>query len=245
MNPSETAAAAIPSLPAARAAGIAIAAATVLSIIFVALDGPASGSTPLDILQSMAGMRGTKEMVHSVAIASVLAYAFAYSVFAWRMDLRRPLVLAGLTTYLTGCVAMIGATILDGFISGDVASQFAAASPDSVKQGYNLVVFIGIALTDLAKLGWVLQAVASLAWSIILLQGRGLNPAFNRPVGLVGLVSSGLVLAAVFSSDVNMSMTVLLGILFAQAIWNLAAAALLIRSKATAGSIGFGATQAA
>ena len=74
MNPSETAAAAIPSLPAARAAGIAIAAATVLSIIFVALDGPASGSTPLEILQSMAGMRTTKEMVHSVAIASVLAY---------------------------------------------------------------------------------------------------------------------------------------------------------------------------
>ena len=135
--------------------------------------------------------------------------------------------------------------MLDGFISGDIASQFAAASPDSVKQGYNLVVFIGIALTDLAKLGWALQALASLAWSIVLLQGRALNPAFNRLVGLVGLVSSGLVLAAVFSSDVNMSMTVLLGILIAQAIWNLAAAAQLIRSKAMAGSTKFEATQAA
>lgn len=57
-------------------AGIAIAAATLLSIIFVALDEGATGSTPFAILQSMIKMRNMKELVHGVAIASVLAYAF-------------------------------------------------------------------------------------------------------------------------------------------------------------------------
>lgn len=214
-------------LPGTLSAGLAIATATVLSILFVALDDGASGGTPLAILQSIIKLRNMKELVHGVAIASVLAYAFGYATLATRLDLRRPLVLAGLTTYLIGCVAMIGATILDGFISSDVAAQFVSASPEGVKLGYNLIVFVGVALTDLAKLGWVLQALASIAWAWTLLEKRG----FARAIGTIGLLSGGLVLAAVFSSGANMDMTAILSILIAQAVWNLAAASLLIRRK--------------
>ncbi|MES2069298.1 MAG: hypothetical protein V4488_03045 [Pseudomonadota bacterium] len=211
-------------------AGIAIAAATILSILFVALDDSATGASPLAILQSMIAMTAMKQVVHGVAIASVLAYAFGYSSLAVKLDVRRPLVLAGLTTYLIGCVAMIGATMLDGFISSDVASQFAGASPEGVKLGYNLVVFMGIALTDLAKLGWILQAVAAIAWSISLLAERGFS-RFSHVIGWIGLASGGLVIVVVVSAGANMSMAALLGTLAAQAIWNLAAAALLIRDK--------------
>src|SRR5471032_3324440 len=119
---------------ASRSAGWVIAAATVLSTIFVAMDQGASGTTPQEVMNSMVAMRPMKALVHAVAIASVLAYAFGYATLAARLDLRRPLVLASLTTYLIGCVAMIGATTLDGFVSGDLAAMFAGASPDSVKQ---------------------------------------------------------------------------------------------------------------
>ncbi|MES2047006.1 MAG: hypothetical protein V4447_01290 [Pseudomonadota bacterium] len=212
-------------------AGFAIACATLLSILFVALDEGASGATPLAIMQSMLKMRDMKALVHGVAIASVLAYAFGYASLAARLDLRRPLVLAGLTTYLIGCVAMIGATILDGFISTDVAAQFVKASPEGIKLGYNLIVFLGVAITDLAKLGWVLQACAALAWAIVLIAERGLY----RTVGLIGLLSGGLVLTAVLASGANMSLTAILSILLAQAIWNLAAATLLIRRSGAPG----------
>jgi hypothetical protein len=84
---------------------------------------------------------------------------------------------------------------------------------------------MGIALTDLARLGWMLQAFGALAWSIVLVPQRGLE----RVVGAIGVVSAGLVVAAVASSGMDMSMMVLLGIMAAQAIWNLAAAALLVR----------------
>lgn len=211
-----------------RAAGLAIAAATILSTIFVALDQGASGNSPQAILHSMIAMRGMKQLVHGVAIASVLAYAFGYASLAQRLDLRRPLVLAGLSTYLIGCVAMIAATVLDGFVSGDVAAQFAGASPEGVKQGYNLIVFLGVALTDMARVGWVMQALAAIAWSVTMLGGQG----WQRGAGGVGLVSGLLVTAAVFVSGANMDMTAILSILLAQAVWNLAAASWLVRRQA-------------
>ncbi|MES2130434.1 MAG: hypothetical protein V4463_24445 [Pseudomonadota bacterium] len=224
-----------------RSAGIAIACATILSIIFVALDSGASGKNPQEIMQSMIAMRSMKSLVHGVAIASVLSYAFGYATLAQKLDLRRPLVLGGLTTYLIGCMAMIGATILDGFISTDVAQSFVGASPEGVKTGYNLIVFAGIALTDLAKLGWVLQAVAACAWAVCLMAERG----FARAVGFIGMASGVLVLAAVFSSGVNMSMAAILSILVAQALWNLAAATLLFRSKPLQAAAPLRAAQAA
>ena len=210
-----------------RSAGIAIACATILSIIFVALDSEALGKKPQEIMQSMIAMRAMKGLVHGVAIASVLSYIFGFATLAQKLDLRRPLVLGGLTTYLVGSVAMIGATILDGFISTDVAQAFVGASPEGVKTGYNLIVFAGIALTDLAKLGWVLQAIGTCAWAVSLVAERG----FARAVAYIGLASGTLVLAAVFSSGANMGVAAILSILVAQALWNLAAAALLFRSR--------------
>ena len=211
-----------------RAAGIAIAAATILSTIFVALDQGASGDTPLALLRSMVAMQAMKQLVHGVAIASVLAYAFGYASLAQRLGLRRPLVLAGLSAYLIGCVAMVAATVLDGFVTGDAAALFSAASsPDGVKQGYNMIMFMGVVLTDLARVGWVIQAVAAVGWSLVMLGGRG----WQFGVGLVGLLSGLLVVVAVFVAGANMDMAAILSILLAQAVWNLAAAAWLVRRK--------------
>jgi hypothetical protein len=206
---------------------LAIAAATVVSTLFVAMDQGASGTSPQEIMQSMVAMRTMKSLIHAVAIASVLAYAFGYASLAARLDLRRPLVLGSLTTYLMGCMAMIGATTLDGFISGDLAAQFAGASPDSAKQGYNMIVFAGVALTDLARVGWVLQAVATMGWSLRLLSDGGLR----RAVGLVGLLSGGLVVGTVVWAGASMDLTAVLSIILAQAIGNLAVALLSMRDK--------------
>jgi hypothetical protein len=208
-----------------RAAGIAIAAATIVSTIFVALDRSGGGSNPLEILQGIARLQGLKELVHGVAIASVCGYAFGYTVLARRLGLQRLLVLAGLVTYLLGCVAMIGATILDGFVTPHIAADAITAAPERVAFAYNLVHYLGVVLNDLAKLGWILQAVAALAWSVALIHEKG----FNRTVGFVGLLSSALVGIVVIGSATDMSMTSLLSVLLAQLIWNIAAAVVLIR----------------
>src|SRR4249920_2429689 len=123
---------AVHDLQRTRAAGVAIAVATIVSTIFVALDRSGGGSNPLEILQGIARLQNLKELVHAVAIASVCGYAFGYSVLARRLGLHRPLVLAGLVVYLLGCVAMIGATILDGFVTPHIAVDAISATPERV-----------------------------------------------------------------------------------------------------------------
>ena len=211
-----------------RTAGVAIAAATIISTIFVALDRSGGGSTPAEILAGIAGLTALKEVVHGVAIASVCAYAFGYASLARRLGLHRPQVLAGLAVYLIGCVAMIAATLLDGFITPHIAVDAMGAAPERVQFAYDLVHYLGVMLNDFAKLGWTLQAVGALAWSLLLMREKG----FDRAIGMIGVLSSVLVGVAVLASATNMSMASLLGVLLAQLIWNLAAAAFLFRSQA-------------
>ncbi len=209
-----------------RSAGAAIAAATIVSTIFVALDRSGGGSNPMQILQGIAGLTLLKEAVHGVAIASVCAYAFGYTSLSRRLGLYRPLVLSGLVVYLIGCIAMVAATLLDGFVTPHIAADaIRATDPARVQFAYDLVHYIGVVLNDAAKLGWILQAAGAAAWSLVLLGERGAA----RIVGVLGVLSSVLVCALVAVSTVNMSMAALLGVLLAQLVWNLAAAAFLFR----------------
>jgi len=214
---------AVPSRPD-RSAGVAIATATIVSTLFVALDRSGGGTTPAKVLAGIAGLAWLKALVHGVAIASVCAYGFGYASLARRLGMHRPLVLAGLVVYLIGCVAMVGATIIDGFVIPHVALD-ASAAPDRIRFAYDLVHYLGVVLNDLAKLGWILQAIGALAWSCVLLRTAG----FERAIGLLGLLSSALVCAVVLGSATSMSMAALLGVLIAQLLWNLAAAVLLLR----------------
>lgn len=208
-----------------RSAGAAVAAATLLSTIFVALDRSGGGSTPADILAGIARLATLKAWVHGVAMASVCAYAYGHAVLARRLGLQRGVVLGGLAAYLFGCMAMLLATLLDGFVTPHVAIDAATANATRAAFAFDLVHYLGVILNDLAKLGWILQAAGTLAWSLVLLQRGGRA----RAAGGVGLLSSALVLALLATAATRMSMASLLGVLCAQLLWNLAAAILLWR----------------
>lgn len=209
-----------------KTAGVAIALATIVSTVFVALDESGGGQGQLAILQSIAQLQGLKAWVHGVAIASLCAYAFGYATLAQRLSLRRPAVLAGLAAYLMGCVALVGATVVDGFVIPHIAADAVVGSPERVRVAYELVHYASLALTDAAKIGWLLQAVGALVWSLALCRERGLA----RIVGAVGGVANLLVAVAVLGAGANMSMVSILSVLLAQLLWNLAAATLLVRA---------------
>ena len=212
--------------PGTRVAGIAIALATLVSTVFVALDESGGGQGQLAILQSIAQLAALKATVHGVAIASICAYAFGYSALARRLSLHRPAVLAGLAAYLMGCVALVGATIVDGFVIPHLAADAIVGSPMRLQVGYELVHAAGIALTDAARIGWLLQAAGALAWASVLMGEAG----FARVIGIVGALANLAVGAAVLGAGVNMTMTAILTILLTQLVWNLAAALWLVRA---------------
>ena len=209
----------------ARGAGFAIAFSALASIAAVALDSSAQGNDPLAILQSMVRIRASHQLVHVVAMACIGGLMTGLTVLSQRLGLRRAPVLAGLIAYGAGSMLMLVATVIDGFISTDTAALFATKSPDAVRVGYWMIqAMAGVALTDIARVAWVCQSVAAVAWSLAMLRDAGLA----RKVGLAGLASGALPGVAVVVAGAPMTATVVVGILLVQAIWNLTAATYLL-----------------
>ena len=121
---------------------------------------------------------------------------------------------------------MLMATVIDGFITTDLAAAFVKSSPDAVRAAYYMIQAIaGVALTDIARVAWVCQSVAAVAWSLALLRDAGLA----RRTGVIGLVTGVLPGLAVVAAGSQMTATVVVGVLLVQAVWNLAAALYLLR----------------
>ncbi|HEU4376886.1 MAG TPA: hypothetical protein VFS02_25540 [Telluria sp.] len=219
----------------ARNAGLVIALTAIASIVAVALDVGAQGSDVPSLLQSMVKIRETHQLVHIVAMACIGGLTYGFTVLAQRLGLRRAPVLAGLIAYSAGSMLMLVATTIDGFISTDTAALFATKTPEAVRVGYWMIqTMAGVALTDIARVAWVCQSVAALAWAWALLREGG----WARVAGLVGMVSGALPAIAVVAVGQQMSATVVAGILLAQAIWNLTAATYLLRAARLAPAAG-------
>jgi hypothetical protein len=213
-----------------RIAGIVILLAAILSIVFVALDTGASGSDPAAIMQSMVNVQQMHRIVHVVAMTCLAGFLYGHTALSQRLGLHRAPVAIGLVTYAMGVMLMLIATVIDGFISTDTAAAFVSKSPDALLVGYRMIqVMENIALVDIARVSWVFQSAAAVAWSCALLADGG----FHRKVGVVGLIAGALPAVAVIAVGSNMTDTVVVGILLLQAVWNVAAAIVLIRKGGT------------
>jgi hypothetical protein len=212
--------------PSSFSAGLVIALSAIASIAAVALDSMSTGHDPLSILQGMVKIRESHQLVHVVAMACIGGFMYGYSVLSQRLGLRRAPVLAALVAYGIGSVLMFISTIIDGFISTDMAALFVNKSPEAVQAGYwMLQVLAGVALTDIARVAWVCQSVAAVGWAIALLREQGLA----RRLGSVGLVCGALPAVAVVAAGSRITATVVVGILLVQALWNFIAAIYLMR----------------
>ena len=213
------------SVASTRMAGAGIVLSSILSVVFVALDPMAEGHDPQSILQSMVSHQSVHQLIHVVAMLCVLVQLYGYTVLSQRLSLHRPTVRLAYLSFALGSVLMFTATIIDGFISTDTAAVFLKGSPEAIKFGYWMVQTIeGIVLTDIARVAWVLQSIAALAWSLALLRQAGVQ----RVVGSIGLLAGALPAAAVILAGSNMTVTVVVGVLLIQALWNISAGVLLL-----------------
>ena len=214
-----------------RTAGVTIALSAIASIVFVALDQGARGKDALSIMQSMVATQPMHQFVHVVAMACLTGFIYGYTVLSQRLGLNRTPVLVGLVSYGLGTVLMMLAAVIDGFVSTDAAAMFVGGAPAGVETGFQIVnALSGVLLPDLARVSWVLQSAAAVAWSVAMLRDRGMQ----RAVGCIGLLAGALPAVIVSVVGTHMTDAVVVGILLAQAIWNLAAAALLIRGNRSA-----------
>lgn len=228
--PTEHQAATIPAGGDVRLAGLAILASAIVSTATVALDRGASGNNTQEILQSMVQIQSWHQNVHVVAMACICGLMYGYTVLSQRLDMRRPSVLIGLTTYALGSMLMLLGTILDGFISTGIAADFVNGTPEAQQAARWMIhVVESIALTDIARVAWVLQSVAAIAWAVALFRDAGTR----RVVGCIGLIAGGLPAVLVIAAGSKMDLSVVVGTLLLQAIWNVAVGVLLLRERSS------------
>jgi hypothetical protein len=168
--------------------------------------------------------------VHGVLIALLLTVFFALTEFAWQRGITRPAIRAGLIAYAAGVVAMMGAALVDGFVTPRVAipgSGLHAADLSITAQLLNLCILFNQAL---ARLGAVAMSVGITAWSVDLVRGAGAERALGVFGVAIGLGSASALILGALQLDVHGMMLVLL----LQVIWTTGVGVLLLRTRTVA-----------
>jgi len=220
--------------PSYRPAAVALVACTVLSAIAVAAHPSVDVSSASQLLADMVKGRRADEHVHAAVIIFMAGYFFGFVGFAQRVGLQRTTVRLGLIAYGIGALAMIGAAMLDGFITPGYAAQFAGAPPEKAEMAVAILQLAWTMLQYLSVLGFIGMSVGMLGVSLPLLQAGGLA----RITGIAGLISGVLPVGFLVVAQVNLDPPLLIGILAVQAIWNLTAAAWLVHGGETAAPVG-------
>lgn len=228
----ETANTATPSLN--RPAAIALVASTILSVIAVAAHPSVDAGSASQILADMVKGRAADEHVHAAVIVLMAGYFFGFIGLAARAGLHRASVRLGLIAYGIGALGMIGAAMLDGFITPAFSAEFAGATPEKADLAVAILMFGWTAIQYLTKLGFIGLSLGMLGASLPLLRGHGLA----RITGLAGLVSGVLPVMFLILAKADLDPRLLIAILAVQAIWNLTAAALLIHCREHAAPAG-------
>lgn len=209
---------------AARAAGALLIGGSILEIAAMAHHPSVHAHDMAAVLAQLQALSAASAWVHGALIALMLTVFFALTEFAWQRDIARPAIRAGLIAYAAGVVAMMGAALVDGFVTPRVAilaEGLRAADLSITAQLLNLCVLFNQAL---AHLGAIAMSVAIIAWSLDLLRRAGSERALGAAGIAIGLGCVAALIAGVLQLDVHGMMLVLV----LQAAWTIGLGVLLI-----------------
>ncbi len=154
-------------------------------------------------------------IVHGAVIGAEIVLLAAFAIVSAHLGLGRLSVAGALAAYAVGVGLTVAASVIDGFITPDVAAHYAGGSPAAIDAGVSLLTYGSIALQDLTKVGIATMSAAIVVWSLMLfeLPWRG-----ARPLAVFGIASS-VFAVAVLASASRVSPHVLLLAIAAQTLW--------------------------
>jgi len=210
---------------AARAAGALLIGASILEIGAMAHHPTAHAHDMAALLVQLQALSAVSAWVHGVLIALMLTVFFALTEFAWQRGITRPAIRAGLIAYAAGVVAMLGAALVDGFVTPRVATLSTGVSATDLQVTAQLLKLCMLFNQGLARLGAVAMSVGITAWSLDLVRGAGGERALGVFGVAIGLGSAGALILGALQLDVHGMMLVLV----LQVIWTIGVGVLLLR----------------
>jgi hypothetical protein len=212
--------------PDGKIAAIVIAVSALVAILAVAQHPTVAIHAPAQAIPELVRLAPLDRLVHGILIAVMLALLFAFSIFSLRRGLDRQTTVGGFVAYAFGCLAVIGAAIIDGFVTPDIASRYVRVNPDDIKSAVPLLLFCAIAIQNLTKLGFIAMSTGICVWSAGLVR----SPGALRVTAIVGFAAAFLpllILAYVpYLNPHSVGAVVIL-----QGAWYLAIAALLLTRR--------------
>ena len=209
----------------ARGLGIALALCALATLTLLANHPNGGAHNPADFIKEEARNQFIDGWVHGGFIVTQGALSVCLLLLSRRLGSDRVPVIIAVVAFLMGCGALMASMILDGFASPAIAVRLAGTdSADNLLMAKTLLILLGTLIRFLMPMGILLQSVAMLAWSSVIVRSRGLP----RTVGVFGLVAAVALIVVILAAPVTMATHVLLGGILLQATWYLALAALLL-----------------
>ena len=166
-------------------------------------------------------------IIHGVLIALMLSIAYGFVAFSVRQGLHRPLIRAGAIGYGCGVLGMVGAALVSGFITTDLASLLPHATAVDLQINRQLLLLCRVLNQSCANFAVVAMSAGIFCWSLDLCR----NPGLRRAVGMLGCLVGLVPAIALMFGEIHLDVRGMSQVVVAQAVWNIAVAALMISSK--------------
>lgn len=212
---------------AARAGGILLVAATLLSVLAMAHHPAVRAPDIHGALEQLKSLADLAAWVHGILIGLMLLVFYAFTEYALQRGIERPLVRLGLVFYGAGTVAMIGAAAVSGFVTAKVAGLMPDPTDVDLHVMAQLINYSYALNQAMANIGAVAMSAGILAWGLGLVHDRG----WARVVGGIGILAGIAPAIALVVGGLHLDVHGMMLVIIIQAVWNLGVGALLIARK--------------
>lgn len=214
-------------LPSGRAAGAALAVASVLTVALMANHPHVHAHDPAEFIDATSRQAPANAFVHGSLIALMGVLVFGYSCLSSRLGMGSPCVRAGLIAYLLGVVAVIPAALTDGFLISEFVARFRDRPAQDLLVMKHVLTLCGLAIRVASRMWVVATSAAVLLWSAHLVGTTG----SARAVGILGCVAGAAPVVALASGYLPMNVHGVGAFVLVQAVWGVAVGILLIRGR--------------
>jgi hypothetical protein len=210
-----------------RAAAWLLICAAALSLLLMSHHPRVGGTSMEAALAQIVALSARSAWVHAALIACVLAILVALGEFVHRRRPQGMLDRAGFVLFAIGCIAMIGAALVSGFLVAAVAGRGIGLTAGELAGIGHLLALCHAQNQVLAMLGTIAMSCGIASWSIGLLRDGG----SGRWVGVAGLVIGIAPAVALPAGWLHLHVTGMTAVVGLQTLWYVAVGVLMLRGR--------------
>ncbi len=210
-----------------RIAGIVIALATVVMILFMAHHPLPSPGDTNHFIREMVKQGTASAVVHGVLIGAISLLMLGFTGLGDQLGWNYLSVRAGAMAYAIGCAGMTTAALIDGFVLPELAARYASSQGNDLETFHTVMLLLSLAISAVARLGVFGLALAVMLWSLALVwRAEG-----KSAVGALGLVAGVVPFVLLLTGRLSIQFHDMMAFIVSQATWYLAVAVQLIRNR--------------